>query len=120
MTNIERRLRKDGSTAHLLRCVDKKSGKRKTQRFDEAKDAEFMQTVLEAHDLAESWPPGNRTHLPGRSAAPIPDRPGLSDVGVSGSMPSRFVQLHDGFGIMWMPYLAANPVHLTAADWQSC
>ncbi|WP_026551373.1 hypothetical protein [Arthrobacter sp. H20] len=54
MANIERRSRKDGTTAHLLRWVDKKTGKRKTQRFDEAKDAEFMLTVLEAHDLDAS------------------------------------------------------------------
>ncbi|WP_051427553.1 hypothetical protein [Arthrobacter sp. H20] len=54
MPNIEKRPRKDGSTAHLLRWVDKKTGKRRTQRFDEVKDAEFMMTVLEAHDLDTS------------------------------------------------------------------
>ncbi|MBP2216699.1 hypothetical protein [Arthrobacter sp. CAN_C5] len=51
MFNIEKRPRKEGSTAYLLRWVDEKTGKRKTQRFVEVKDAEFIMTVLEAHDL---------------------------------------------------------------------
>ncbi|MHA7274870.1 tyrosine-type recombinase/integrase [Arthrobacter sp. TMT4-20] len=66
MANIEERPRKDGSTAYLVRWVDKKTRKRKTQRFDDAKDAQLMLGVLEAHGLDTTKAlESTRAHLAG-------------------------------------------------------